>query len=577
MKKVILVALCALGALCGAHEARAGACGLPDATPLWIDYTDGTVPFSTDLFGKPGLITATGGANLPPVLRQLGGQTIYWEMHFDQFVGTTVKPADPSTVDDAAQRMFDRAVARSGCATPLIALNELNGPYLTTPWSDNVALYRADVLELLRQLSSLGAKPFLLLPSAPYTGGEALGWWREAAQVSDFVPEVYFNGRALYQLGLVAASRKLREGFRQAVLNLTKLGIPSSKIGIMLGFQSRLGTLGREGLHPSSAWFDVIKLQVLAAKQVAAELKLGTIWSWGWGTFSAAGADPDKKTAACVYLWTRDPQLCDALAVAGPHFDRSLTEGQIALPNGAFCTVGDQTIKTKDITALAAVTGDSELAFTLLYERIVESAKLSIKPSEIIDAENAIVAQSFGGNRNAYLAALDQAHATLAITRAAIGDALRRARIAARLSVGPPDQSAIDAFYNSYPDTPTRLVTASPDPLWLDGRAQGIVLAVAAPPVVFSLAPGEQATVFTSEGQFTVTALEDTLPLGAVPLAVARPAIAAALSSFARADAFERWTHEHQAQAQGKTICRQDKLPAIGSFDLSALLLPETF
>src|SRR5256885_10884406 len=44
-------------------------------------------------------------------------------------------PADPTTVAGAAQKLFDQAVASSGCPTPLIALNELNGASTTTPWT----------------------------------------------------------------------------------------------------------------------------------------------------------------------------------------------------------------------------------------------------------------------------------------------------------------------------------------------------------------------------------------------------------------------------------------------------------
>ena len=76
MRKLAVVFLAAFAALGLAHEARAQQCGLPDARPLWLDYTDGTVPFSAEVFGKPGLITATGGANLPPQLCQPLGELV---------------------------------------------------------------------------------------------------------------------------------------------------------------------------------------------------------------------------------------------------------------------------------------------------------------------------------------------------------------------------------------------------------------------------------------------------------------------------------------------------------------------
>ena len=105
-----------------------------------------------------------------------------------------------------------------------------------------------------------------------------------------------------------SGSRTLRNAFRQGVTDLTSIGIPPSKIGIFLGFHTNPGQGGRERLKPASAWFDTIKWQVLAIKQVSREIPLATVWSWGWGEWAAADRDPDKPAAACVYLWTREPQ-----------------------------------------------------------------------------------------------------------------------------------------------------------------------------------------------------------------------------------------------------------------------------
>src|SRR2546422_3561632 len=53
----------------------------------------------------------------------------------------------------------------------------------------------------------------------------------------------------------------LRTAFRRAILDFTQIGIPTSKLGIFLGFQTTKGTGGREGLEPATAWFEVVKLQ----------------------------------------------------------------------------------------------------------------------------------------------------------------------------------------------------------------------------------------------------------------------------------------------------------------------------
>jgi hypothetical protein len=91
---------------------------------------------------------------------------------------------------------------------------------------------------------------------------------------------------------------------------LTSAGIPVTKVGLFLGFQTERGNGGREGLE-RLAWFRTTKWQALAAKQVAAELHVPTLWSWGWGEWGGQSVDPDKPAAACVYLWARNHSLCD--------------------------------------------------------------------------------------------------------------------------------------------------------------------------------------------------------------------------------------------------------------------------
>src|SRR5712691_4378442 len=179
-------------------------------------------------------------------------------------------------------------------------------------------------------MAARGARPFLLLSTEPYTGGAAGDWWRAAAQVADLVPEVYFSDPVIYRQGPILGSRTLRVALRRAAADLLAANVPASRIGLMLGFQVSPGNGGREGLRPASAWFEVVKLQALAARDVASELGLASVWSWGWGFLSEREADPDKPTAACVWLWTRDHSLCDAPGMAGADFDSSLTEGQIS-------------------------------------------------------------------------------------------------------------------------------------------------------------------------------------------------------------------------------------------------------
>jgi hypothetical protein len=549
-----------------------GPCGLPDAVPLWIDYAAGSVSFRNDVFGRPGVIVATSGTLVPQELRRRGAQTVYWENSLGSLVGTTIKPADPAGVVEAANRLVDRAIAATACETPVIGLNELNGPGTTTPWTVNNAGYRANVLALLRQVAARGARAMLLLPAAPYTGGEALEWWRQAAQVADLVPEVYFQAPAIMRLGPVLGSRRMRQAYRTAIANFTEIGVPVSRLGLVLGFQSGPGTGGREGLQPTSAWLEFAKLQTLAAKQVATELSIGTVWQWGWGTFNTAGADPDKPKAACVALWARDQALCDGPGSAGVEFDTSLETGQIATLDGVHCRLDGGSMASAAVAGVTAVTQDREIALTALFERMVESEQVGIPPARILEAERTIVSSRFGGSRAGYVAALRDRGVTLATARGIIGDELRRAELAGRLTVPTPSSTEVRAFYAAFPALRVRLVRAQPAPAWLGGRTEGFALVPPAPDGLFALRAGTTTSMPSALGVLSVVAVEEPLPLAAVPLSLAGPSIQAALRSFSRVQALDDRTVALQERALGRLLCTRDELPSVGSVDLAAYL-----
>src|SRR5581483_5258724 len=102
----------------------------------------------------------------------------------------------------------------------------------------------------------------------------------------------FVDARATAARSPLLASRGLRTAMRSALAPYLALGIPASRLGLMLELEG--GAYGRNGLQPANAWFELVKLETLAAEQVGAELSLGTLWTWGWGTFGAPDADPDK-------------------------------------------------------------------------------------------------------------------------------------------------------------------------------------------------------------------------------------------------------------------------------------------
>jgi hypothetical protein len=301
-----------------AAASTAPSCVQP-AQPAWIDYADKWVPFRR-LFFRPGLAVTLAHTAPAADARSRGAQVAYWDMSLKSAVGTPSHPVDSSTIAQAAARLAAAAVKVTACDTPIVALNEIYGSRLRSPWSRTNGRYRANVLGLVRALAERGVQPHVLISEGAATEGAAGSWWRSVAEAATIVREVYVSGPALQALRPSGATIYLRFQLRRAVRNFTTIGIPSSRVGLALGFHSGRG--GRAGLS-AERWFGVVKREGLAARQVAAELGLDSVWSWGWASFPGASRDPAKVDAACVYLWARDPSLCDAPTAAGRGFDSS--------------------------------------------------------------------------------------------------------------------------------------------------------------------------------------------------------------------------------------------------------------
>ena len=579
-KLLLLIAAAASACLVVAGRATsdpvwAGQCGIAAQETVWGEYG---WPSLLPILARPGTllaVTNNPGKDYPGQARARGAATYGFDLHFKNKVGTPAAPADPSTIEAAAQKQYATSVARTGgCTTPLVVENELFGPKTPTPWTTSTALYRANVLAYLQDLSALGAHPVLLVSKSPYTGsGEAASWWLSVAKVADVVREVYLPATTVWSLGPILGNRLLRQSYRHAITALTSIGIPANRLGLMLSFLSEKGVGGRNGLRPASAWFQVVKWEALSAKQVAKELGVGSVFSWGWQEWNRKEADPAKPKAACVWLWARKRTLCNAPKKLGPHFDRSLADGQILLAHGTICRAqGGATVGARAVASLQALTGDRNAALSALFERLVEAAERPVSRRAVLAAEREVVRDSFHGRRSAYLAALGQAHATVGIARAVLGDELRRARLEQQRYAPPPRGREVADFYAAYPDLLVRLVRVSPSPPWLAGRGRGFALAEAAPQRLFSLPTGRKAQLSTLLGKLAVTPLNAPLPLGAFPLSSVRPAIVAALRGFERAQSFQRWTIARQNVFLSRTICTHDNLPQPAAIDLTQYL-----
>lgn len=568
---VLAAALTVAMSSSGSVSAKSAAlsCGLPEAQPTWIEYADSQVSFWKERFGRPGIVVATGGPGVASEARSLGAAAIHWDMYLKTRVGTPSAPADPSVIAGRADTMYEKAVLVTGCDRPMVALNELWGAWQPTPLTQTGEQYRANVLAYVRRLAERGARPALLVQSGPFTGGDAAAWWKAVAAVSDLVLEKYPNANTIWSAGTVDGSRQLRMSYRRSVEQFTALGIPPSRIGIMVGFQARPGTGGREGLKPRSRWFSVTKWQALAARQVSKELRLGHVWSWGWATYDARGADSDKTYAACVWLWSRDPGLCDAPGILGSELDTDVRTGQLNLPAGVRCLLGSTPVTASSISSLASVTRDRELAFTALVARAAHRARSPVSPTQVLALERRIVGARFGGRLTAYRAALGEVAISQSVARDIVADELGARETTVRLNVPRPSARDVARFRETYAAVAARELVVSPAPSWLP-EGNGIALATTAPLSVFEVPTGRPTVVATAAGRFTVEALDDTSALGALPVEATRRAVIRELRTAAQVEAFEAWSIKTQKSAHARLVCERDDLPELAAVRLSS-------
>jgi hypothetical protein len=417
---IVLAALVA-ASLCASGKAQAGACGLPDSNPIWVDFVDGTVPFRSE-FAVPGELVATSGM-LPGSFDASGGNAVFWQMHLEHYVGTPSAPAALDGIQSAADEQIDQAVNSVGCGQTIVALNEMAGVTAAGPLSPTAALYRQDVLAFVQDLAALGAQPYLLLPSTPNATADPT-YWAQLAASAHLVREVYPSAPTVMAGGPVLASHALRVDYRTAVQKLVALGVPASQVGVILGFQSG-GVDGRDGLQPLAEWLEYVKLATLAANEVAGEQAIGSVWTWGWGLYSTTGADPDKATAACVELWTRNPALCNAPALAS--FDTDLTEGQLSLvPANAQCVVGVTPILETQLAAATTLLGNPQAALTALFERVAATPLVPVTHAEERAAEKQLFATE---TQSRLLATARTAGVSIGFLRGVIVDQLRYAQL----------------------------------------------------------------------------------------------------------------------------------------------------
>ena len=188
----------------------------------------------------PGVVGAASNFIVPPQLRAKGAKTVYFDLYLNNRVGTPSKPADPSTIQARADKLFDTRGHVVGLRPPADRRER--------------ALRRADCRRrgrrrprstartcsrYLQRLAERGARPFLLLSNRPYTHDEAADdWWRRRRQGRRPRPGgLLLAARRSRKQGAVAGSRRLRATMRTRMEDLIQIGIPTNRLGMMLHLQ----------------------------------------------------------------------------------------------------------------------------------------------------------------------------------------------------------------------------------------------------------------------------------------------------------------------------------------------------
>jgi hypothetical protein len=316
--RVVVVAVAAL-LLLSREEALAAGCERDRiaVTPRWVDFADQTVGWRDRVFGHKNITVAIADPRLAASLRKRGARTTFWEMNLFRVVGTPTKPLPKRHVRATADRLVVRARRSTGLRNPWITFNEMLGSRDQRPFRLAERRYRENLLILLSRVCERGAVPWLLVPSNPRTDDKSRRWWKRVGEVSGVIRETFFSAPQVMKYSAQNATLVMRARLRGAAYAMSQLRIPRHHQGIVVGFQSG-GIYGRNGLRSRTEWLQFVALKTAAARQVAREHRIGTVWSWGWGTYNLRGTDADKPLAACTYLWVRAAKFCALPRAGGP-------------------------------------------------------------------------------------------------------------------------------------------------------------------------------------------------------------------------------------------------------------------
>jgi hypothetical protein len=283
---------------------------------VWVDYAAYAV-YNTpveNVLAQPGTLLGVQNPKWRDSYQAKGADTVGWYMRLLSIVGTVNDPKPRSQVLAKVPHLAQLARDMTSCTTPWLTLNEMQAVQIDEPASYNQRRFRANVLTLAKALDNRGVRVLLLMPRIPLDNTRYRAYWRELSRHADLVYEAYtWSTLTVNRLGDAAARAYMRGKWTDAMRRLKRFVVSMNRAGIVIPYWSRpaRSPTGREHLS-DARWFRAVRLRTLAVKDVAGNMGLGTVWSWGWQTNPKVGeVDPDKPRAACYYLQARDPSLCD--------------------------------------------------------------------------------------------------------------------------------------------------------------------------------------------------------------------------------------------------------------------------
>ena len=410
----------------------------------------------------------------------------------------------------AAQTLLASAQASSGCPTPVIALNELAGQDSPTPWS---AVHRRLSRERPRPRHGVGARRCEARScSCPA---------RPTRRTSREMPQPGGGSSRPCRTSCSRSTRRRRRSLGRCPARVARAArlVPHGAV-VVPGDQrargparpdARLpvgpGKAGREGLQPTDSWLEVVKLEALAAREVAGRARGCDRLVMGLGDVRL-GRGRRRQGARRLHLPVDARSVPVRPALPGRlRLRRVPRRGADRARRRRPVHRRQQRTRSRRRRSTAwrrsCAAGRRRPAHCSCATSCAGARPPSCRSRR---AEAAIVYARFAGSRARYVAALAKRGATPDVGRAALADGLRLQAVEGGLHVPAPTAAAVRAWRKAHGGTRVRLVRSSIPLAWLGNSRTGIALPGSdAPPQVLRARSGQTLRVPTAKGIAHIT------------------------------------------------------------------------